>query len=272
MEDGGLHGGQPCVSRCDGQRLRRAASTAPMSAKRYICGCWRRGLTVASGARCRRGRTQGHQRCRPPATNSRRPRPPRRVQGRVRASAMPTEKPPAKLPPVELNGFPVRYGDEVTGAAYEDQIPRQSRSTRVRMARSSRSASASPATRWRSDGLHPRRMLLRTRQETPRDGSGKPRPARNRRRPANCSPRRSPPIGTTSCKAHAEYLLGNLAQEYADLAKNEEAKLPMYQDALARFSKIPTDYPDTEFAPRRSSRPRWFMRKWARPKTRSRNT
>ena len=49
-------------------------------------------------------------------------------------------------------------------------------------------------------------------------------------------------------KAHAEYLLGNLAQEYADLAKNEEAKLPMYQDALARFSKIPSDYPETEFA------------------------
>ena len=51
-------------------------------------------------------------------------------------------------------------------------------------------------------------------------------------------------------KAHAEYLLGNLAQEYADLSKNEEAKLPMYQDALARFSKIPSDYPDTEFAPK----------------------
>jgi outer membrane protein assembly factor BamD (BamD/ComL family) len=49
-------------------------------------------------------------------------------------------------------------------------------------------------------------------------------------------------------RAHAEYLLGNLAQEYADLSKNEEAKLPLYQDALARFSKIPTDYPETEFA------------------------
>jgi outer membrane protein assembly factor BamD (BamD/ComL family) len=51
-------------------------------------------------------------------------------------------------------------------------------------------------------------------------------------------------------RAHAEYLLGNLAQEFADLSKNEESKLPMYQDALARFSKIPTDYPDTEFAPK----------------------
>ena len=49
-------------------------------------------------------------------------------------------------------------------------------------------------------------------------------------------------------KAHAEYLLGNLAQEFADLAKNDESRLPMYQDALARFTKIPTDYPKSEFA------------------------
>jgi len=39
-----------------------------------------------------------------------------------------------------------------------------------------------------------------------------------------------------------------LAQEFADLAKNDASKLPMYQDALARFSKIPTDYPESEFA------------------------
>ncbi|NQW46992.1 MAG: tetratricopeptide repeat protein, partial [Planctomycetes bacterium] len=49
-------------------------------------------------------------------------------------------------------------------------------------------------------------------------------------------------------KAQAEYLLGNLAQEYADLAKNEEARRPRYQQALKRFAEIPLDYPDTEFA------------------------
>jgi len=49
-------------------------------------------------------------------------------------------------------------------------------------------------------------------------------------------------------RAHAEYLLGNLSQEFADLAKNDASRLPMYQDALVRFSKIPTDYPETEFA------------------------
>ncbi len=53
-----------------------------------------------------------------------------------------------------------------------------------------------------------------------------------------------------SLKAHAEYLLGNLAMEFAELAQNDEAKLPMYQDALARFVLITDDFPDSEFAPK----------------------
>ena len=51
-------------------------------------------------------------------------------------------------------------------------------------------------------------------------------------------------------QAHAEYLLGNLAQEYADLSKNDESRQQMYQDALARFSKIVLEYPESEFAPK----------------------
>jgi TolA-binding protein len=51
-------------------------------------------------------------------------------------------------------------------------------------------------------------------------------------------------------QAQAEYLLGNLAQEYADLSENDASRKTMYQDALARFSKIPLDYPDSEFAPK----------------------
>lgn len=51
-------------------------------------------------------------------------------------------------------------------------------------------------------------------------------------------------------QAHAEYLLGNLAQESADLSKNDASRKARYQDALARFSKIPLDYPDSEFAPK----------------------
>ncbi|MFU8892852.1 MAG: tetratricopeptide repeat protein, partial [Luteolibacter sp.] len=51
-------------------------------------------------------------------------------------------------------------------------------------------------------------------------------------------------------KAHAEYLLGNLAMEFAELAQNDEARTPMYQDALARFVLITDDFPDSEFAPK----------------------
>ncbi len=55
--------------------------------------------------------------------------------------------------------------------------------------------------------------------------------------------RRDPDI-----QAQAEYLLGNLAHEFANLAKNEESRRPRYQQALKRFSEIPLEYPDTEFA------------------------
>ncbi len=51
-------------------------------------------------------------------------------------------------------------------------------------------------------------------------------------------------------KAHAEFLLGNLAMEFAELARNDEARIPMYQDALARFVLITDDFPDSEFAPK----------------------
>lgn len=51
-------------------------------------------------------------------------------------------------------------------------------------------------------------------------------------------------------QAHAEYLLGNLAQEYADDAENPELKDTNYKDALARFSAITVDYPHSLFAPK----------------------
>jgi len=50
-------------------------------------------------------------------------------------------------------------------------------------------------------------------------------------------------------QAHAEYLLANLSQEFADLAENDEASRALYQDALGRFSRIVLEFPDSEFAP-----------------------
>jgi TolA-binding protein len=49
-------------------------------------------------------------------------------------------------------------------------------------------------------------------------------------------------------QAHAQYLLANLSQEYADTAENEESKKENYKDALTRFSMIPIDYPESPFA------------------------
>jgi tetratricopeptide (TPR) repeat protein len=51
-------------------------------------------------------------------------------------------------------------------------------------------------------------------------------------------------------QAHAEYLLGNLAQEFADTSVNEQVKEDNYRDALARFAAIPVDYPNSTFAPK----------------------
>ena len=49
-------------------------------------------------------------------------------------------------------------------------------------------------------------------------------------------------------QAHAEYLLGNLAQEYASISKNDDSILSSYSDALMRYKKVVTDYPNADFA------------------------
>ena len=51
-------------------------------------------------------------------------------------------------------------------------------------------------------------------------------------------------------KAHAEYSTWGISRRNMLICpKMKYSKKAMYQDALARFSKIPLDYPDTEFAP-----------------------
>ncbi|MEM7394995.1 MAG: tetratricopeptide repeat protein, partial [Verrucomicrobiota bacterium] len=153
---------------------------------------------------------------------------------------------PEELPPVALNGFPVRYGDtiEVTYGEQSHKVivnkgadgliePFSKRFTGNEMAvRTSFTLAecyfelAKKHRKMEQESLARReidqgRKLLTEAIAVHRDDE---------------------------MRAHAEYLLGNLAQEYADLAKNDAARLPMYQDALSRFSKIPSDYPETEFA------------------------
>ena len=161
---------------------------------------------------------------------------------------------PDKLPPVALNGFPVRYGDEVvisypTGGGASTQ-------TRTVTVNMGADGTIKPFTkRYTGDEMAVKTTFTLSECffELAKKHRKMQRESLARREIGHARKLLHEAIAThreDELKAHAEYLLGNLAQEYADLAQNEAAKLPMYQDALARFSKIPTDYPETEFAPK----------------------
>ncbi len=162
------------------------------------------------------------------------------------------DKMPVKLPPVALNGFPVRYGDNVD-VSYTSNGESQSQAVTVNMGAdgfiepfSKRFTGDDVAVRTSFTLAECFFELAKKHRELDQESLA-------RREMAQARKLLSEAIAThrdDSLRAHAEYLLGNLAQEFADLSKNEESKLPMYQDALARFSKIPSDYPDTEFAPK----------------------
>jgi len=155
---------------------------------------------------------------------------------------------PAKLPPVELNGFPVRYGEIIT-ISYEDQ------SHEVIVKKGADGLIEPFSKRFTGDEMAVRTgfTLAECYFELAKKHREMEQESLARREIGQARKLLTEALAThrdESLKAHAEYLLGNLAQEFADLAKNDESKLPMYQDALARFTKIPTDYPDSEFAPK----------------------
>lgn len=162
------------------------------------------------------------------------------------------DKLPAKLPPVALNGFPVRYGDNIEiSYSFKDEI----QSHAVSVNKGADGMIEPFSKRFNGDEMAVRTSftlaecffeLAKKHRELDQESLARREIAQARKLLAEA-------IAThrdDDLRAHAEYLLGNLAQEYADLAKNDESKLPMYQDALARFSKIPSDYPETEFAPK----------------------
>ena len=162
------------------------------------------------------------------------------------------DKLPAKLPPVALNGFPVRYGDNIE-ISYGSKEETQSHTVTVNKGAdgliepfSKRFSGDEMAVRTSFTLAECYFELAKKHRELEQESLARREIAQARKLLAEA-------VAThrdDDLRAHAEYLLGNLAQEYADLAKNEESKLPMYQDALARFSKIPSDYPETEFAPK----------------------
>lgn len=162
------------------------------------------------------------------------------------------DKLPAKLPPIALNGFPVRYGDNIE-VSYASNNDTQTHSVIVNKGAdgfiepfSKRFSGDEMAVRTSFTLAECYFELAKKHRELEQESLARREIAQARKLLAEA-------IAThrdDDLRAHAEYLLGNLAQEYADLAKNDESKLPMYQDALARFSKIPSDYPETEFAPK----------------------
>ena len=155
---------------------------------------------------------------------------------------------PAKLPPVELNGFPVRYGDTIN-VSYLDQ------SYDLTVKKGANGLIEPFSKRFTGDEMAVRTSftLAECYFELAKKHREMEKQSLARREIGQARKLLSEALAThrdEDLKAHAEYLLGNLAQEFADLAKNDESKMPMYQDALARFIKIPTDWPDSEFAPK----------------------
>lgn len=161
---------------------------------------------------------------------------------------------PAELPPVELNGFPVRYGDDVAinyPAANED--PAQSWIVRVNKGADGLVEPFSKRYTGDAMAIKTSFTLAECFFELAKKHSKLDQESLSRREIEHARKLLAEAMAShrdDDMHAHAEYLLGNLAQEFADLAKNDESKLPMYQDALKRFSKIPPDYPDSPFAPK----------------------
>ena len=162
------------------------------------------------------------------------------------------EKIPSELPPVELNGFPIRYGDDISvtyAASGEDPLQKLT----VSVNKGADGVIEPFSKRYSGDQMAVKTgfTLAECFFELAKKHRKMDQESLARREMGQARKLLLEALAThrdDEMRAHAEYLLGNLAQEYADLSKNEEAKLPLYQDALARFSKIPTDYPDTEFA------------------------
>ena len=156
------------------------------------------------------------------------------------------KEPPAVLPAVELNGFPVRYGDDLT-VSYEEQ------SFKVAVNKGADGIIEPFSKRFNDNEMAVRTSftlsecyfeLAKKHREMDQESLARREIGQARKLLAET-------LAThhdEELKAHAEYLLGNLSQEFADISKNEESKLPMYQDALARFVRIPLDYPKSDFA------------------------
>ncbi len=162
--------------------------------------------------------------------------------------------PSGKLPSVELHGFPVKYGDKVV-VSYKDSNSSGPPALSVIVNKGADGGIEPFSKRYTEDAVAIKTTftLAECFFELAKHHRKMDQESLARREMGHAQKLLAEAIAShkdDELRAHAEYLLGNLAQEYADLSKNEASKKLMYQDALARFSKIPLDYPDAEFAPK----------------------
>ncbi|MGB1125763.1 MAG: tetratricopeptide repeat protein, partial [Phycisphaeraceae bacterium] len=159
----------------------------------------------------------------------------------------------AKLPSVALHGLPVKYGDTVT-VNYENAS--SSPIAWDLSVNKGADGAIDPFTKQYGDGavaVQTTFTLAECFFELAKHHRKMEEESLARRQMGHAQKLLAEAIAThrdENLQAHAEYLLGNLAQEYADLSENDASRKTMYQDALARFAKIPLDYPDSEFAPK----------------------
>ena len=151
-------------------------------------------------------------------------------------------------PSVEVHGLPVKYGDQVEVSF------RSAGSRSVSVNKGADGLIAPFSKRYSEDGMAVRTTftLAECFFELAKHHRKMDQESLARREMSHAQKLLAEAVAShqdEQLRAQAEYLLGNLAQEYADLSKNGASKQLMYQDALARFSKIPLEYPDTEFAP-----------------------
>ncbi|MBT3199974.1 MAG: hypothetical protein HN350_08650, partial [Phycisphaerales bacterium] len=162
--------------------------------------------------------------------------------------------PTGDMPSVELHGFPVKYGDKVA-VSYKDSNSSGPPALSVFVNKGADGGIEPFSKRYTEDAVAIKTTftLAECFFELAKHHRKMDQESLARREMGHAQKLLAEAIAShkdDELRAHAEYLLGNLAQEYADLSKNEASKKLMYQDALARFSKIPLDYPDAEFAPK----------------------
>jgi len=159
---------------------------------------------------------------------------------------------PDPLPPVERKGLPARYGDELT-VRYRAEGDTLDQQAMVAINMGSDGSIEPFSKRFTGDEMAVKTSftLAECYFELAKYHRKMEQESLARRQMAHAKKLLQEAMDThrsDDLQAQAEYLLANLTQEYADLSQNDQAKIPAFREALARFITIPTDFPETEWA------------------------